>query len=207
MTMESRLHIPRPSMNSDSPERTRRLDSVLDHVQRTLERRLLVLQLDLDQLERRDNDGFGSTSETTSCDREGLGVFLLTVVGEEGAPPSVSCDWVVSGFRKGDEVAGTGERQSFCRQEGGKENDQIHAHSHLIALFGASSIKGGRIPLYSRRGLWVSSGSVLAMHPLAPFALDVFPLPALDSGRMTRKTSLPQSHTTHPSVATMLLKV
>jgi len=66
---------------------------VLDHLKRTLEGRLLVLQLDLDELEGSDDDGFGRTGETTCRDGEGLCVLLLAVVGEEGAPLSISGDW------------------------------------------------------------------------------------------------------------------
>ena len=80
-------------VSENSPERSGSLHSSLDDIQRSLESRLLVLQPNLDQLERRHHDGFGRTRKTTRCNGEELGVLLLTVVGEKGAPPSVSSDW------------------------------------------------------------------------------------------------------------------
>lgn len=60
-----------------------------DHVQRPLEGRFLVLEPDLDQLERRDHEGLGSAGHGAREGGEGEGVPLLAVVCEYGAP--VSC--------------------------------------------------------------------------------------------------------------------
>lgn len=70
------------------PEWSRCPERVPNDIQWTFECRALILKTDLDQLERRDHDGFGRTGKTSGEDGERLRVLGLTVRGEDSAPPS-----------------------------------------------------------------------------------------------------------------------
>ena len=71
-----------------------------DDIQWTFKGRALILKANLDQLERRDDDGFSRAGKTSGEDGERLSVFRLTIRGEDGAPPSCGSfshgcyDWV-----------------------------------------------------------------------------------------------------------------
>jgi hypothetical protein len=72
---------------------------MLDNIDRSLEDTSLVLHPNLDQLERSHHKTLGSTRKAPRSDREGLRVFALAIVGEDGAPPScwsladLDCAW------------------------------------------------------------------------------------------------------------------
>jgi hypothetical protein len=66
---------------------------VLQHVYRPLERRRLVLQPNLDQLERGHDKALGPARRAASEDRDGLGGLALAVVGDEAGPVAVGADW------------------------------------------------------------------------------------------------------------------
>lgn len=152
-----------------------------DHVQRSLEGRLLVLQPDLNQLERRDHEGLGSARQGAREGCEGEGVLLLAVVGEYGSPVSCESSEHVEDLRRSGRRANEEHTigADCIRQYGPLVSLHTrHDDSHFTARFGASSISGGTIPRYS--------------------------LPALN--RMS-KTFLSPERATHPSFATMLRKV
>jgi hypothetical protein len=156
---------------------------VPDHVQRPLEGRFLVLEPDLDQLERRDHEGLGCACHGASEGGEGEGVLLLAVVGEYRAP--VSCESSehiehhAATKQGGEQTRDTPLAPTAARQYGFfAAISTRHDDSHFTARFGASSISGGTIPRYS--------------------------LPALNR---ISETFLSREKTTHPSVATMLRKV
>jgi hypothetical protein len=63
---------------------------VLDHICRTFKGRRLVLQPDLDQLERSDDKRLGRSRQETRHDRYALRRLFLPVVGQYASPESIS---------------------------------------------------------------------------------------------------------------------
>lgn len=108
--------------------------SVFDDIHWALESGALILHPDFNELKRSDYNGFSSAGKTTRKDGNPLRVFFLSVVGEESTPRSVrsNCPNISSHMQL---------------------NADGRHNVHLTARLGASSIRGGKMPLYKRPGL------------------------------------------------------
>lgn len=132
-----------------SPQNTILGYRLLQHVQRTLESRSLVLQSDLDQFKGSNDKALCPTCTASRQDSEKLGVFTCAISSEYTRPVTVRADWTMS--------AGGTMRQPRALL--------ILPNSHLRARLGASIIIGGIRPLYNRAVLYEGEKSQLQCAP------------------------------------------